>query len=168
MAVSGVSSPPTMWKGTPQDFMDHVRGAHDVPWDIKSANLEKFVPPWTVQRQSLDGFSQALSFGGYLLTCYCSVRLIYRWFIIIVFTGVGYRISLSGRIILLICESLCHRQQPCLSVIWCPRFSPVQFRCAMFVPLSRNWSRRGRPDVPVAGCGPYEYLRSQSVSNLRL
>ena len=44
----------TVWKGTPQDCMDHVRGgggAHDVPWDIKSASLEKFVPPWTVQRQ---------------------------------------------------------------------------------------------------------------------
>ena len=26
-------------------------GAHDVPWDIKSASLEKFVPPWMVQRQ---------------------------------------------------------------------------------------------------------------------
>ena len=24
--------------------MDHVRGAHDVPWDIKSASLETFVP----------------------------------------------------------------------------------------------------------------------------
>ena len=31
--------------------MDHVQGAHDVPWDIKSASLEKFVPPWTVQCQ---------------------------------------------------------------------------------------------------------------------
>ena len=26
-------------------------GAHDVPWDVKSASLEKFVLPWTVQRQ---------------------------------------------------------------------------------------------------------------------
>ena len=37
----------TVWKGTPQDYMDHVRGgggAHDVPWDVKSASLEKFVP----------------------------------------------------------------------------------------------------------------------------
>ena len=41
----------TVWKGTPQDCMDHVRGAHDVPWDVKSANLEQFVPPWTVRRQ---------------------------------------------------------------------------------------------------------------------
>ena len=26
-------------------------GAHDVPWDAKSASLEKFIPPWTVRRQ---------------------------------------------------------------------------------------------------------------------
>ena len=26
-------------------------GAHDVPWDVKSANLETCVPPWTVRRQ---------------------------------------------------------------------------------------------------------------------
>ena len=26
-------------------------GAHDVPWNIKSASLEKFFPPWMVQRQ---------------------------------------------------------------------------------------------------------------------
>ena len=35
--------------------MDHVRGggggAHDVPWDVKSASLEQFVPPWIVRRQ---------------------------------------------------------------------------------------------------------------------
>ena len=24
--------------------MDHVRGAHDVPWDVKSTSLETFVP----------------------------------------------------------------------------------------------------------------------------
>ena len=31
--------------------MDHVRGAHDVPWVVKSASIEQFVPPWTVRRQ---------------------------------------------------------------------------------------------------------------------
>ena len=28
-------------------------GAHDVLWDVKSANLEQFLPPWTVRRQVL-------------------------------------------------------------------------------------------------------------------
>ena len=41
----------TVWKGTPQDCMDHVRGAHDVPWEVKSASLEHFLPPWIVRRQ---------------------------------------------------------------------------------------------------------------------
>ena len=41
----------TVWKGNPQDCMDHVRGAHDVPWIVKMANMEQFVPPWTVHRQ---------------------------------------------------------------------------------------------------------------------
>ena len=41
----------TVWKGTPQDCMDHVRGAHNVPWVVKSASIEQFVPPWTVRHQ---------------------------------------------------------------------------------------------------------------------
>ena len=35
--------------------MDHIRGAHDVPREIKSASLEKFLPPWTVTRQVWTG-----------------------------------------------------------------------------------------------------------------
>ena len=35
----------------PQDCMDHILGAHDVPREIKSASLEKYLPPWTVPRQ---------------------------------------------------------------------------------------------------------------------
>ena len=31
--------------------MDHVRGAHDVPWDVKSTSLEMFVFLWTVRHQ---------------------------------------------------------------------------------------------------------------------
>ena len=31
--------------------MDHVRGAHNVPWIVKTANMEQFAPPWTVHRQ---------------------------------------------------------------------------------------------------------------------
>ena len=38
--------------------MDHLRGAHDVPWEVKSACLEKFLPPWTVPRKV---WSDALS-----------------------------------------------------------------------------------------------------------
>ena len=41
----------TVWKGTPQDCMDHIRGVHDVPWEIKLASLEQYLPPWTVTRK---------------------------------------------------------------------------------------------------------------------
>ena len=36
----------TAWKGTSQDLMDHVRGAHNVPGEV-----ETLFPPWTVTRQ---------------------------------------------------------------------------------------------------------------------
>ena len=38
--------------------MDHLRGSHNVPWEVKSACLEKFLPPWTVSRKV---WSDALS-----------------------------------------------------------------------------------------------------------
>ena len=41
----------TIWKGTPQDLMDHVRGAHNVPGEVKYVILETLFPPWTVTRQ---------------------------------------------------------------------------------------------------------------------
>ena len=41
----------TIWKGTPQDCMDHLCLAHTVPASVKTANLGKWFPPWTVKRQ---------------------------------------------------------------------------------------------------------------------
>ena len=35
----------TVCKGNPQDCMDHVKGAHNVPWIVKTANMEQFVLP---------------------------------------------------------------------------------------------------------------------------
>ena len=31
----------TVWNGTPQECMDHIRGAHDVPSNVKSACLDR-------------------------------------------------------------------------------------------------------------------------------
>ena len=82
----------TVWKGTPQDCM--VRGAHDVPWVVKSASIEQFVPPWTVRRQVwLDSLKQCHS--G-ILTC--------RWSITIGFISAGSCTSPSGRTRWLSCE----------------------------------------------------------------
>ena len=41
----------TIWKGTPQDLMDHVCGAHNVPGEVQNVSLETLFPPWTVTRQ---------------------------------------------------------------------------------------------------------------------
>ena len=41
----------TVSKGTPQDLMDHVRGAHKVPEEVQYIRLETLFPPWTVTRQ---------------------------------------------------------------------------------------------------------------------
>ena len=49
----------TVWKGAPQDLMDHVYGAHNVQREIKTVSLEKLFPPWTVTRQV---FTESLMF----------------------------------------------------------------------------------------------------------
>ena len=41
----------TVWKGTPQDLMDHIRDSHNVPGEIRGVSLEMLFPPWTVTRQ---------------------------------------------------------------------------------------------------------------------
>ena len=41
----------TVWKGTPQDLMDHVLNDHNVPEGIRRVSLEMLFPPWTVTRQ---------------------------------------------------------------------------------------------------------------------
>ena len=38
-------------EGAPQDLMDHIREAHNVPGEIRKVSLETFFPPWTVTRQ---------------------------------------------------------------------------------------------------------------------
>ena len=41
----------TVWKGTAQDCIDHMRRIHKVPLSVKAANLARFFPPWTVTRE---------------------------------------------------------------------------------------------------------------------
>ena len=41
----------TVWKGTPQDLMDHIRGVYDVSGEIRKVSLETLFPPWTVTHQ---------------------------------------------------------------------------------------------------------------------
>ena len=41
----------TVWKGAPQDLMDHVRGSHRVPEEVHHIKLEVLIPPWTVTQK---------------------------------------------------------------------------------------------------------------------
>ena len=40
----------TVWKGTAQDCIDHMRRTHTLPLSVKAANLAKYFPAWTVTR----------------------------------------------------------------------------------------------------------------------
>ena len=40
----------TVWKGTAQDCIDHMRRAHKLPLSVKAANLAKYFPARTVSR----------------------------------------------------------------------------------------------------------------------
>ena len=40
----------TVWKGTAQDCIDHMRRTHKMPLSVKAANLAKYFPAWTVTR----------------------------------------------------------------------------------------------------------------------
>ena len=41
----------TVWKGTAQDCIDHMRRIHKVLLSVKAANLVRFFPPWTATRE---------------------------------------------------------------------------------------------------------------------
>ena len=40
----------TVWKGTAQDCIDHMRRIHKIPLSVKAANLAKYFPAWTIPR----------------------------------------------------------------------------------------------------------------------
>ena len=73
----------TVWRGTPQNCVDHMRRSHMVPASIRAANLARWFPPWTVSRanwnialrSSVSGVSMdALLFsrvGAQLMHRYC-------------------------------------------------------------------------------------------------
>ena len=47
----------TVWKGTAQNCVDHMRRAHDIPPLVKVANLARWFPPWTVTREQWHSMS---------------------------------------------------------------------------------------------------------------
>ena len=53
----------TVWKGTAQDCVDHMRRAHDIPPLVKVANLARWFPSWTVTREQWTSMSRPAASG---------------------------------------------------------------------------------------------------------
>ena len=51
----------TVWKGTLQDCIDHMRRAHDIL--VKAANLASWFPPWTVTREQWSSMTRSAVSG---------------------------------------------------------------------------------------------------------
>ena len=68
----------TVWKGTPQDCMEHLRLAHVVPASVRTANLGKWFPPWIVTRQTLKEVLNHV-FLECQQTCCSLVSVTMRW-----------------------------------------------------------------------------------------
>ena len=72
----------TVWKGTPQDCIDHMRRAHDIPPLVKAANLARWFPPWTVTREQWSSLTQLAVSGKAVDTLWISrigVPLFHRY-----------------------------------------------------------------------------------------
>ena len=86
----------TIWRGTQQDCIDHMRSAHAVPVTVKASNLARWFPPWTVSR---DRWCAAMSSTVYgvatdaLLFSRTGVLLVHRYH---VFSRVGTHVTFRG------------------------------------------------------------------------
>ena len=56
----------TVWKGTAQDCIDHMRRTHKLPLSVKAVNLAKCFPAWTVSR---------VEWSKMLMACVSSVAI---------------------------------------------------------------------------------------------
>ena len=48
----------TVWKGTSQDYVDHMRKAHNTPVVVKAGNRARWFPPWTVTSEQWHSMSR--------------------------------------------------------------------------------------------------------------
>ena len=130
----------TVWKGTPQDCMDHVRGAHDVPSDVKSPSLDHFFPPWTVRRQI---------WADALKPCHSGVAtdvLLFSEMNLLLVHHYRARTTLAGY------GCLFRRRRPWLSVPCLLRFRPARALRGTFAPVMRRPGLLERHDMSATGC----------------
>ena len=70
----------TVWKGTAQDCVDHMRRAHDIPPLVKAANLARWFPPWSsMSRPAVSGIAvDTLLFSRIVMPLFHRYRVINR------------------------------------------------------------------------------------------
>ena len=59
----------TVWNRTPQDCMGHLHLAHTIPASVRTANLGKWFPPWTVTRQTWKDALNPRNLGVFVSEC---------------------------------------------------------------------------------------------------
>ena len=86
----------TVWRGTPQDCVDHMRRAHTVPASIRATNLARWFPPWTVSRENWNTVLRSSVSGvatDTLLFSRIGVPLVHRYRI---FARAGTHVAFRG------------------------------------------------------------------------
>ena len=86
----------TIWKGTSQDCVDHMRKAHNIPALVKAANLARWFPPWMVFKEQWTSIMRSSVSGvavDTLLFSRIGVPLFHRYR---VFAQPGTHVALHG------------------------------------------------------------------------
>ena len=86
----------TVWRGTPQDCIDHMHKAHSVPATVKAANLARWFPPWTVSGEQCNTILRSSVSGvavDALLFSRIGAPLIHRYR---VFSRAGTHVAFRG------------------------------------------------------------------------
>ena len=72
----------TVWKGTAQDCVDHLRRTHEISHAVKAANLARYFPPWTVTREQQTNMTRPAISGVAIdlllfsrISCHCSTAI---------------------------------------------------------------------------------------------
>ena len=140
----------TVWKGTPQDCNDHLCGSHNVPWQVKTASLEKFLPPWTFTRKVWSDALSAQHSGistDVLLFSDIHLSLVHHYMIHKRgLPHIAFRRSTCRS-----CVDCCRCQWPCRQLGWCRQTLPVPGRCVRVILRKLYLDQLGLRDVLIGG-----------------
>ena len=165
----------TVWKGTAQDCVDHLRKTHAIPQTVKAANLARYFPPWTVARSQWSEMTRPAISGvaiDTLLFRRIGVPLFHRYRIV----SCGTHVALCGTYMRRLYAFLEEMDEECIRRLH--RWRAQEMAACMSLSLGRDSedgsadvssrhavarrtvSRARRPHKPVRGAG------SSSVSDM--